>query len=104
MNQGNLFNEPAPIGEKVMGWCKCGAEVECVLRTFSNGTKHAWGTCQKCGLTNAKQQRRAIGLEDLTHTLMGLRQKILAMPKGVNQDEAICMLERQVEELWREVS
>lgn len=90
-------------GDIVKGWCKCGAELDCVIKEFSNKTLHAYGTCPKCGLAGYKQQRLPANLEDLKHRLMGIYSSIKAMPKGVNQDEAICMIERLVADLWREV-
>ena len=89
-----------PMGKTVKAWCKCGSEVECELKTFSNGTKHAYGTCLKCGLTNYKQQRLPGDLEDIKHALLGVYAKINAI-SGLDRDEAICMVERMVDELWR---
>lgn len=101
MNQINLFDTPIPQGVTVKAWCKCGQECDCVIRTFSNGTKHAWGTCPKCGLTNAKQQRLGGNLDDLHHRLLGVKALILGIKATVDRDEAVAMLERLAEELER---
>jgi predicted nucleic-acid-binding Zn-ribbon protein len=102
MIQSTLFDIQSNV-QTVKAWCKCGMECDCVIRTFSNGTKHAWGTCPRCGLTNAKQQRRYGTLLDIENDLQAIRRKILAISKGVDQDEAVCMLERQAEDLWKEI-
>ncbi len=105
MNQNQeeftLGNDIKP--KTVKAWCSCGQECECFIKTFSNGTKHAWGTCPKCGKTNAKQQRNSIELDELKHKLMGIYSSVNAMPKGDNQDEAICMIERLAEDLWKSI-
>lgn len=97
-----LGNLPKPQIAK--GWCKCGFECDCIIKTFSNGTKHLWATCPKCGLTNAKQNRtKSMELEDLKHRLMGIFSNVMAMPGGIDQDEAVCMIERLSEDLWNEI-
>lgn len=85
-------------GEMIKAWC-CNKELDCELKIFSNGTRHAWGTCPICGKTNAKQQRLAPNLEELKHRLLWIRSMIFAMPSGENKDEAVAMCERFVEEL-----
>lgn len=97
-----LGNDPKP--ELVKGMCKCGFECDCTIKVFSNGMKHLWATCPKCGMTNAKQDRsKSIGLDDLKHRLMGIYTKIMAMTPGVDQDEAVCMIERLSEDLWNQI-
>lgn len=95
MNQSEFgLSMPEPSGEKVKAWCSCGQECDCIIKVFSNGTRHAWGACPKCGKTNAKQQRLPASLEDLKHRLYGIEACIRAMPYGVDRDEAIAMTER----------
>lgn len=86
-------------GEIVRAHCKCGVESDYTIRVFSNGTRHAWGTCPACGKTNAKQQRLPPSLEDLKHRIMGMEAAIRAMPPGVTRDEAVAMVERMAERL-----
>lgn len=90
---------PASPGEHVKGWCSCGQECDCIIQVYSNGTRHAIATCPKCGKKNAKQQRLPATLEDLKHHLMSVHAVVTAMEKGVNQDEAIAMIERLAEQL-----
>jgi hypothetical protein len=100
MNQDDFFPLNAPT---VKGWCKCGQECDCVIKVFSNGTKHAWATCPACGKTNAKNQRLAPNLEELNHRLLWIRSMILGMPKGIDREEAVAMLERLSDDLGREL-
>jgi hypothetical protein len=101
MNQQPELSMNLPKGKTVKGWCKCGQECDCELKTFSNGKEHAWAVCPKCGSANYKQQRLTGDLETLKHKLMGIFSFIDAMPSGVNKDEAICMIERLAEDLWK---
>lgn len=103
MNQSEFTLGNLPKSPTFKAICSCGKECDCVMKTFSDGTKHAWGTCLQCGKTNAKQQiGKSIELDDLKHKLMGLFSSIKAMKAGVDQDEAICMIERLAEDLWSE--
>lgn len=104
MSDKDLFgiSMPEQGGEHVKGWCACGQECDCVIQVYSNGTRHAIATCPKCGMKNAKQQRLAPSLEEFRHRLMGVRSAVLAMVRGVEQDEAIAMVERLCVELSEE--
>lgn len=74
------------------------------MKTYSNGTKHAHGVCPACGISGAKNQRLALNLEDLKYRLGNIRMAVLEMPRGLNQDEAICMIERLADDLSRETA
>jgi len=103
MNQSEFTLGNEPKTETVKGMCRCGFECDCTIKVFSNGVKHLWATCPKCGMTNAKQDRtKSMELDDLKHRLMGIYTKIMSMQPGVNQDEAICMIERLADDLWKQ--
>lgn len=91
-----------PQGALVKARCSCGTICDCIIKTFSDGTKHAWGTCSDCGKTNAKQQQTVASLDDISHRLLSVKSAVLAIPKGEDRDEAIAMLERLCEELSTE--
>lgn len=95
---------PEHAGEQVKGWCSCGQECQCTIRIFSNGTRHAWATCPKCRKNSAKQQRLAPTLEEFAHRLMGVRGAVLAMKPGVDQNEALAMMERLCDQLGEETN
>lgn len=80
-------------GELIKAWC-CDKELDCELKIFSNGTRHAWGTCLICGKTNAKAQRLPPSLEDIKHRLMSVYSSIESIPKGLDREEAVAMVER----------
>lgn len=85
-------------GERIKAWC-CDKELDCELKIYSNGTRHAIGSCPICGKTGAKSQRLAPSLEELKHRLMWIQSMIKAMPNGIDKDEAIAMVERFTEML-----
>lgn len=87
-------------GSKIKAWC-CDKEIECELKIFSNGTRHAWGTCPICGKTNAKSQRLSPTLEDLKHRLLWIKSMVHSMPQGEDKDEAVATIERFAEEMGR---
>lgn len=87
-------------GQRVKAWC-CDVEIDCELKIFSNGTKHAWGTCPNCGKTNYKPRRLPPSLEDLKHRLYGLYALINAMPKDLDKEEAVAMVERLADDLGK---
>lgn len=89
-------------GERVKAWC-CDKELDCEIKVFSNGTRHAWGTCTICGKTNAKKQNLPPNLEELKHRLMWIASMIKAMPQGIDKEEAVAMLERFADEMGNEI-
>lgn len=87
-------------GERIKAWC-CDKELDCELKIFSNGTRHAWGTCPICKKTNAKPQRLPPSLDVLKHKLMGIYSSIAAMPANADKDEAVAMVERLADDLGK---
>jgi len=88
-------------GDIVECWCKCGTKCDGTITTYSNGTRHAIGTCQQCGQRGGKQMRLTAKLEDIEHILMGLESKIKGMPTA-EYDEAVCLIERFAKRMLRE--
>lgn len=89
-------------GDPVKGYCKCGSEVDCTIKVYSNATTHAHGKCPACGKTGAFQQRGNRSMEDFKHQLMSVRSSILHFEKNDDKDEAVAMLERLADDLRRE--
>src|SRR5690348_5239744 len=89
-------------GDPIKGWCKCGAEVPCKVRIYSNGTIHAQGRCQQCGHSGTFQQRNPTDMDTYRHKLMGIRSAVLGFRSNHDRDEAVAMLERLADELRRE--
>lgn len=89
-------------GQIIKAWC-CDKQLDCTLKIFSNGTRHAWGTCPICGKTNAKPQRLPPNLEELKHRLLWIESMIHAMPQGADKDEAVAMLERCADEMGKTI-
>lgn len=85
-------------GQRIKAWC-CDKELDCELKIFSNGTRHAWGTCPICKKTNAKAQRLPPSLDDLNHRLKSVYAAINAMPNGLDKEEAVAMVERLASDL-----
>lgn len=87
-------------GERVKAWC-CDKEMDCELKIYSNGTRHAHGTCPICGKSGAKSQRLAPNLEELKHRLLWIESMIKSMRAGEDKDEAVAMVERFSEEIGK---
>jgi hypothetical protein len=83
-------------GERIKAWC-CDKELDCELKIYANGTRHAIGQCPICGKKGAKSQRLAPSLEELKHRLMWIDAMMFAMPEGIDKDEASAMIERCAE-------
>lgn len=89
-------------GQTIKAWC-CDKELDCELKIFSNGTRHAWGYCPICKKTNAKAQRLPPTLEDLKHRLMNIYNSVKAMPNNLDKEEAIAMIERLADSLSKDL-
>lgn len=90
------------VGERVKAWC-CDKELDCEIKIFSNGTRHAWGTCPICGKTNAKKQNLSPSLEELKHRIMWIESMFKAMPPSTDKEEAVAMVERLADRLGKEL-